>query len=186
MTAPTPERTRWVAPWRNPWPRPFFIGSLTWVFVVWTLLPVLIAIAFSFNNGRSLGVWSGFTFDWYCCGGPDSVADGGSVVEDPQYLKALWNTLKLAFLTTLVSVPVGTALARTAVAVIVLIATVAVLAVGHGLLSAAAVRTRHREVAGRGRGAMERSCWARSRRRGTLSRLASSTTAARAFGSRSR
>lgn len=104
-------RRQWVAPWRNPWPRPMFIGSLTWLFVVWILLPVLIAIAFSFNNGRSLGVWSGFTFDWYCCGGPDSVADGGSVVEDPQYLKALWNTLKLSLFTTLVSVPVGTALA---------------------------------------------------------------------------
>jgi ABC-type spermidine/putrescine transport system permease subunit II len=33
--------------------RPFFLATLTWLYVVWSLLPVLIAVQFSFNSGRS-------------------------------------------------------------------------------------------------------------------------------------
>ena len=40
-------------------------------------MPVLIAIQFSFNDGRSRSAWQGFTTKWYCCGNePGSVGVG--------------------------------------------------------------------------------------------------------------
>ena len=42
-------------------------------------LPVLIAIQFSFNDGRSRSTWQGFSTQWYCC-------TEGSVFEDPSLL----------------------------------------------------------------------------------------------------
>ena len=39
---------------------------LTWVYVLWSLVPVLIAIQFSFNDGRSRSTWQGFSLRWWC------------------------------------------------------------------------------------------------------------------------
>ena len=30
--------------WRNPWRRPHILASVTWLYLAWSLLPVLIAI----------------------------------------------------------------------------------------------------------------------------------------------
>jgi len=84
--------------------RPYVLATLTWLYVVWSLAPVLIAIQFSFNSGRSRSTWQGFSTQWYCC-------DPSSVVEDPSLRRALLNTLILALLTTLVATPLGVALA---------------------------------------------------------------------------
>jgi spermidine/putrescine transport system permease protein len=67
-------------------------------------VPVLIAIQFSFNNGRSRSTWQGFSLQWYCC-------SDGSVFEDPSMLHALRNSLVLGVLTVIVAVPLGLALA---------------------------------------------------------------------------
>lgn len=105
------EQKRYVPPWRNPWRRPYVLAAVTWGYVLWSLVPVLISIQFSFNDSRSRSSWVGFTTDWYCCGAEDSVASGASVAEDPALLQSLQNSLTLAVLTTLVAVPIGTALA---------------------------------------------------------------------------
>ncbi len=84
--------------------RPLFLAALTWLYIVWSLVPVLIAIQFSFNDGRSRSTWQGFSFRWYW-------GDSGSVVSDPSLRLALSNTLQLALLTTLVATPLGVALA---------------------------------------------------------------------------
>jgi spermidine/putrescine transport system permease protein len=84
--------------------RPYVLATLTWLYVAWSLLPVLVAIQFSFNDGRSRSAWQGFSTRWY-------VGDVGSVASDPSLRLALWNTLQLALLTTLVATPVGVALA---------------------------------------------------------------------------
>ena len=47
--------------WRNPWRRPHILATATWMYLAWSLLPVLIAIAISFNAGRSNSVWQGFS-----------------------------------------------------------------------------------------------------------------------------
>jgi spermidine/putrescine transport system permease protein len=96
-------RTR-VPPWRNPWRRPYVLAGVTWLYILWSLAPVLIAVQFSFNDGRSRSTWQGFSTQWYCCA-------EGSVGEDPSLLLALQNSLILASLTVLVATPLGVMLA---------------------------------------------------------------------------
>ena len=47
--------------WANPWGQPRFLGVVTWLYMVWAIMPVIIAILFSFNDGRSRSVWQGFS-----------------------------------------------------------------------------------------------------------------------------
>jgi spermidine/putrescine transport system permease protein len=100
---PAPARS-WVPPWRNPWRRPYVLASVTWLYILWSLLPVLIAVQFSFNDGRSRSTWQGFSTQWYCCA-------EGSVGEDPSLLLALQNSLILGAATVLVATPLGVMLA---------------------------------------------------------------------------
>ncbi len=102
--APPDRARRWVPPWRNPWRRPYVLASVTWLYILWSLLPVLIAVQFSFNGGRSRSTWQGFSTQWYCCA-------EGSVGEDPSLLLALENSLILATATVLVATPLGVMLA---------------------------------------------------------------------------
>lgn len=103
VAVPVRVRTR-VPPWRNPWRRPYVLAAITWVYIVWSLVPVLIAIQFSFNNGRSRSTWQGFSLQWYCC-------NEASVFEDPSMLRALGNSLILGVATVIVATPLGVALA---------------------------------------------------------------------------
>ena len=106
-TTATPTRSRarrWVPPWRNPWRRPYVLATVTWLYIMWSLLPVLIAVQFSFNGGRSRSTWQGFSTQWYCCA-------EGSVGEDPSLLLALQNSLVLGAATVLVATPLGVMLA---------------------------------------------------------------------------
>jgi spermidine/putrescine transport system permease protein len=69
------------------------------------VLPVGIAVWFSFNSGRSRSSWQGFSLRWYW---QDPVL---SVWHDPDLQRALLHSLRLAVLTTLVAVPLGVAFA---------------------------------------------------------------------------
>jgi spermidine/putrescine transport system permease protein len=71
---------------------------------VWSILPVLIAIAFSFNKGRSRSSWQGFSVRWWW-------TDPGSVVKDPSLLLAIRNSLMLGLVTIVIVVPLGVLLA---------------------------------------------------------------------------
>jgi spermidine/putrescine transport system permease protein len=84
--------------------RPFALATFTWLYVAWSLVPLAVAVAFSFNDGRSRSTWQGFSTRWYW-------GSTGSVAEDPSLRLALMNTLELATLTTLVATPLGVALA---------------------------------------------------------------------------
>jgi spermidine/putrescine transport system permease protein len=95
-----------VASWlRNPWGEPRFLRWFTWAYLLWTLAPVLIAVQFGFNDGRSRSAWQGFSMRWYW-GDPDL-----SVWHDPSLRAAMFQTLKLAATTMLIAVPIGVALA---------------------------------------------------------------------------
>ena len=30
---------KWVPPWRNPWRRPYVLATITWLYILWSLLP---------------------------------------------------------------------------------------------------------------------------------------------------
>ncbi|MGH8952500.1 MAG: ABC transporter permease [Acidimicrobiia bacterium] len=91
----------------NPWARSRMLALTTSAYVVWSLIPVAIAIAFSFNDGRSRSAWQGFSTRWYV-GTPEAAE---SVLFDPSLRTALTQSLKLAVLTMLVATPIGVALA---------------------------------------------------------------------------
>jgi spermidine/putrescine transport system permease protein len=91
----------------NPWARSRWLKLTTLAYVVWSLIPVAIAIAFSFNNGRSRSAWQGFSTRWYV--GTKEAAE--SVLYDPSMRSALEQSLKLAILTMIVATPIGVALA---------------------------------------------------------------------------
>ena len=49
----------------NPWGRPRFLSVWTWLYIIWTIAPVVIAVQFSFNAGRSRSTFQGFSLQWY-------------------------------------------------------------------------------------------------------------------------
>jgi spermidine/putrescine transport system permease protein len=95
--------------WRNPWRKPHILATATWLYLAWSLLPVLIAIGISFNSGRSNDVWQGFSFQWWW-GHPRSDPSGALFIS-PELHAALIQSLRLSFLTMFIAVPIGVAFA---------------------------------------------------------------------------
>lgn len=87
--------------YRDPWRRPRVLAGVTVLYLAWSLLPVLIAVMFSFNDGRSRTNWQGFSFRWYW---GDQTR---SVWHDAALHTALLQTLKLGVITTIICVPLG-------------------------------------------------------------------------------
>jgi spermidine/putrescine transport system permease protein len=93
---------RW---WKDPWRKPRFLEALTWGYLAWSILPVAIAVLFSFNSGRSRSSWQGFSMTWWT-GDPFN-----SLFRDPSLHDAIIQSLRLSGLTMLIAVPLGTAFA---------------------------------------------------------------------------
>ena len=89
---------------RNPWGKPRFLPVVTWAYILWSLVPVAIAVLFAFNDGRSRTTWQGFSPRWF-------TGETGSVLHDPALQGALKHTLFLAVLCVFVATPIGVALA---------------------------------------------------------------------------
>ena len=87
---------------RNPWRKPWILGGVTVAYLAWSILPVLIAIVFSFNAGRSRSVWQGFSLRWWW---EDEV---DALFTNPAYRSAIPQSFKLAILTVIIAVPLGT------------------------------------------------------------------------------
>jgi spermidine/putrescine transport system permease protein len=90
---------------RNPWRHPWFLEGFTWLYLIWSLVPIALAVLFSFNNGRSQAVWQGFSWRWYFS---DPV---NSVLHDPVLHESVVQTLRLSIYTTVIAVPLGVAFA---------------------------------------------------------------------------
>jgi spermidine/putrescine transport system permease protein len=111
MTAPTAAGTRPAARpigrWnpRNPWRHPWFLEAFTWLYLVWSLVPIVIAVLFSFNKGRSQASYQGLSWKWYF--GDKTL----SVLHNPQLHAAVIQTVRLSVLTTIIAVPLGVAFA---------------------------------------------------------------------------
>ena len=96
---------RRMVPRRNPWGHPWFLEGFTWLYLIWSLVPIGIAVLFSFNNGKSQSAWQGFSWRWYFS---DPV---NSVLHNPQLHAAVIQTVRLSVFTTLIAVPLGVAFA---------------------------------------------------------------------------
>lgn len=59
--------------------------------------PIATLIVLSFNANKTRAKWGGFTFKWY-----------KSLFENEEIMQALWNTLAIAFLSTLIATVIGT------------------------------------------------------------------------------
>ena len=94
-----------LRPWRNPWRKPWLLESFTWLYLIWSLVPIALAVLFSFNNGKSQAVWQGFSWRWYFT---DPV---NSVWHNPALHAAVFQTLRLSVYTTIIAVPLGVAFA---------------------------------------------------------------------------
>ncbi len=88
----------------NAWTKPRGLRLFTLAYIAWSILPVVIAIQFSFNAGRSRSTWQGFSLRWY-------LTDAASVARDDSLRLALIQSARLAVLTMLVATPIGVALA---------------------------------------------------------------------------
>ncbi|MDR0342491.1 MAG: ABC transporter permease [Nocardiopsaceae bacterium] len=96
---------RRLLPQRNPWRHPWLLEGFTWLYLIWSLVPIGLAVLFSFNNGRSQSAWQGFSWRWYFS---DPV---NSVLHNPQLHSAVIQTVRLSAYTTLIAVPLGVAFA---------------------------------------------------------------------------
>jgi spermidine/putrescine transport system permease protein len=95
-----------VSAWlRNPWGRPRFLPLVTVLYILWSIVPVAIAVLFAFNGGRSRTAWQGFSLRWFT-GDPNS-----SVLHDPALQSALKHTLLLGVICVAITTPIGVSLA---------------------------------------------------------------------------
>ena len=89
----------------NPWRKPRFLQAITWGYLFWSIVPVIIAVIFSFNAGRSRSTWQGFSMRWWYQDPFDSLW------HDPTLRTAMTQTVRLSILTVILAVPLGTAFA---------------------------------------------------------------------------
>jgi spermidine/putrescine transport system permease protein len=106
-TVATRAGTRSSAPryLRNPWRHPWFLEGFTWIYLIWSLAPIALAVLFSFNKGRSQATFQGLSWRWYW---GDKLQ---SIWHNPQLHSAMFETLRLSAYTTLICVPIGVAFA---------------------------------------------------------------------------
>lgn len=70
-----------------------------YIFIIFLFLyaPIIILMIFSFNNSKSRGIWSGFTFKWYL-----------ELFKNEEILMSLYYTLLIAILSSIIATIVGT------------------------------------------------------------------------------
>ncbi len=81
-------------------PRGLTKGALrvtSWLVYVFFYAPILVLIIYSFSDSRNVSVWGGFTTSWY-----------SEFAQDEPLTGALWNSVQIAIVATLVSVVLGT------------------------------------------------------------------------------
>lgn len=71
----------------------FYVGLI----LLFLYLPIITLIVFSFNESKTMAHWSGFSFKWY-----------GELFTDPIILDAIFVTLSIALLASLISTVIGT------------------------------------------------------------------------------
>ena len=103
--APAAAETRRPGRFRGPWRHSWFLEGFTWLYLIWSLAPIAVAVLFSFNKGRSQAGYQGLSLRWYT---GDKLL---SVLHNPTLHSAVIQTLRLSLFTTLIAVPLGVAFA---------------------------------------------------------------------------
>ena len=107
MSAPAANLPR--LPWRRKgkgegpakdFDRPRFLRLLMGAFILWTFAPIVIVILFSFNSGKSLQNFDGFSTQWY-----------SEFFGDAQLRESLFASLEIALVTMVVATVLGSLLA---------------------------------------------------------------------------
>ncbi len=65
--------------------------------MLFTYLPILSLVVFSFNEGKSLTRWTGFSLQWYV-----------KLFESDEIMRCLATTIIIALISTLISTVIGT------------------------------------------------------------------------------
>lgn len=75
------------------------ISKKVYLFLMFAFLylPIIVLVAFSFNDSKLQGVWSGFTLRWYV-----------DLFKDAEILRALYTTIIIAILSSVISTIIGT------------------------------------------------------------------------------
>ena len=68
-----------------------------WLVYVFFYAPIILLVVYSFSADRNVGRWGGFTFDWY-----------GEFWDNEGVKRAMWVSIRVALLSTIVSVVLGT------------------------------------------------------------------------------
>jgi spermidine/putrescine transport system permease protein len=76
------------------------LGAISGFTYLFLYAPILVLVVFSFNRGRLTAAWEGFTVEWYL-----------KLLDNPQILAALRNSLLVAGATTVACTVLGTAAA---------------------------------------------------------------------------
>lgn len=76
------------------------LAANSWLVYAFFYAPILLLIAFSFNENKNVNIWTGFSTRWY-----------GEIFQDANVMRALRNSLIVAAIATAVSTVMGTAAA---------------------------------------------------------------------------
>ncbi|MEU4242783.1 ABC transporter permease [Actinoplanes sp. NPDC026619] len=73
----------------------------TWLVIIWLIIPIVVMIAFGFNDtkGRYNQSWEGFTFKWY---------HPAKLFEIGELTNALWTSLVIAVISSVLAAALGT------------------------------------------------------------------------------
>ena len=88
---------------RGPSRPPVLLATITVLYLVWSLAPIVTAMAFSFNQGPGVNVWDGFTTKWW-------IGRRSALLRSTTQL-AIIQTFTLAIAATLIAVPLGAGVA---------------------------------------------------------------------------
>ena len=75
----------------------FFKGTYLALMLLFLYAPILVLMVFSFNESKTMGHWSGFSFKWY-----------EALLADSTIMDALWVTLSVAAISAVVATVIGT------------------------------------------------------------------------------
>ncbi|MFY8094342.1 MAG: ABC transporter permease subunit [Niveispirillum sp.] len=78
-------------------PKSWFLRFGLIIGLLFLYIPIILLIVLSFNDNRSVAVWSEFSFRWY-----------GELMRDEQLLSAAWLSVRVAFISASFAVVLGT------------------------------------------------------------------------------
>jgi spermidine/putrescine transport system permease protein len=76
------------------------LAGNAWLVFAFLYLPILVLIVYSFNDNQRVGIWGGFSTRWY-----------GEMFSNARVMDALWTSVLVAIISTIIATVLGTAAA---------------------------------------------------------------------------